>query len=134
MRKDNYYIDLLTNWLRDHEEFVGNQRVAACVVYKNTVAFGHNKCKTSPFQEFHNPEDYDVYTHAETDAIKNAIKRIPFKKFHKATIYVVRVKKDGSVGMAKPCMKGCSQAIEAYNIGRVVYSTENGYNVYKPGR
>lgn len=131
MRKDDYYIDLLTNWLRDHEDFVGNQRVAACVVFKNIVAFGHNKDKTSPFQEFHNPEDYDVSTHAETDAIKNAVKRIPKNKMHKATIYVARVKKDGSTGMAKPCMKGCSQAIQAYGIGRVVYTTEDGYSVYK---
>lgn len=134
MKKDEYYLDLLINWLRDHDEFVGNQRVAACVVFKNTVVFGHNKDKTSPFQEFYNPENYDVSTHAETDAIKNAIRRIPPKKMHKATIYVVRVKKDGSIGMAKPCLKGCSQAIEAHNIGRVVYTTENGYSVYKPGR
>jgi len=131
MNKDEYYLNMLANWLRDHDEYIGNHKLASCIVYKNIVVFGHNKAKTNTFQERFNPEDYNVYTHAEIDALKNAIKRIPINKLHKATMYVVRVKKAGSIGLAKPCNKGCSQAINRFNIGRVVYTTENGYEVIK---
>lgn len=104
-------------------ECVGNQTLAACVVKRNKIiSFGHNKNKTHPLQNKFNKHPQAIYLHAEIDAIKNALKRASVEDLVGSTLYIVRTKKDGSEGLAKPC-SGCMQAIESFNIGKVIYTT-----------
>ena len=74
--------------------------------------------------------DDAIYLHAETDAIKNALKRIPESELEKASLYVCRVKYDSNGrgkkitwGLAKPCI-GCQRAIATFGIRDVIYSNE----------
>jgi tRNA(Arg) A34 adenosine deaminase TadA len=105
-------------------ECVGNQRLAACIVRgTRVISFGHNKRKTHPLQTRFAKNQHCVYLHAEIDAIKNALKELKVEDLKQCTLIVVRTKKDGSTGLAKPC-KGCRQSIETFELKQVVYSTD----------
>lgn len=122
MKKDQNFISILKKISQDIE-CVGNQTLAACVVKRNKIiSFGHNKKKTHPLQNKFNKHPQAIYLHAEIDAIKNALKRLSVEDLVGSTLYIVRTKKDGSEGLAKPCC-GCMQAIESFNIGKVIYTT-----------
>ena len=122
MKKDQNFISILKKISQDIE-CVGNQTLAACVVKRNKIiSFGHNKNKTHPLQNKFNKHPQAIYLHAEIDAIKNALKRASVEDLVGSTLYIVRTKKDGSEGLAKPC-SGCMQAIESFNIGKVIYTT-----------
>jgi tRNA(Arg) A34 adenosine deaminase TadA len=122
MKKDQNFISVLKKISQDIE-CVGNQTLAACVVKRNKIiSFGHNKNKTHPLQNKFNKHPQAIYLHAEIDAIKNALKRASVEDLVGSTLYIVRTKKDGSEGLAKPC-SGCMQAIESFNIGKVIYTT-----------
>lgn len=68
-------------------------------------------------------------------AIKNFLKVLGTNEIENATMYVARVWKDGTWGMAKPCRFGCQQAIEAFNIKRVVYTTgkDSEFEIHERG-
>ena len=122
MKKNQNFISILKKISQDIE-CVGNQTLAACVVKRNKIiSFGHNKNKTHPLQNKFNKHPQAIYLHAEIDAIKNALKRASVEDLVGSTLYIVRTKKDGSEGLAKPC-SGCMQAIESFNIGKVIYTT-----------
>jgi tRNA(Arg) A34 adenosine deaminase TadA len=122
MKKNQNFISVLKKISQDIE-CVGNQTLAACVVKRNKIiSFGHNKNKTHPLQNKFNKHPQAIYLHAEIDAIKNALKRASVEDLVGSTLYIVRTKKDGSEGLAKPC-SGCMQAIESFNIGKVIYTT-----------
>jgi tRNA(Arg) A34 adenosine deaminase TadA len=122
MKKELSFISILKKITQDIE-CVGNQTLAACVVKRNKIiSFGHNKNKTHPLQNKFTKHPEAIYLHAEIDAIKNALKRVSTEDLLGSTLYVVRTKKDGSEGLAKPC-KGCMQAIESFGISKVVYTT-----------
>jgi tRNA(Arg) A34 adenosine deaminase TadA len=122
MKKQQNFISILKKISQDIE-CVGNQTLAACVVKRNKIiSFGHNKKKTHPLQNKFNKHPQAIYLHAEIDAIKNALKRLSVEDLAGSTLYIVRTKKDGSEGLAKPC-SGCMQAIESFNIGKVIYTT-----------
>ena len=129
MKKEQSFISILKKISQDIE-CVGNQTLAACVVKRNKIiSFGHNKKKTHPLQNKFNKHPQAIYLHAEIDAIKNALKRTSVEDLVGSTLYIVRTKKDGSEGLAKPCC-GCMQAIESFNIGKVIYTT-NAQGIYK---
>ena len=117
-------------------EPVAQARIAASIVYRNEiVSVGVCQKKTHPFQAQYGKNEDCIYLHAETDAIKNAIKLIGLEELAKSTLYVCRVKfedyskKKFLFGLAKPCI-GCARAIANFNIGKVVYSLDNeGYQV-----
>ncbi len=122
MKKELSFISILKKITQDIE-CVGNQTLAACVVKRNKIiSFGHNKNKTHPLQNKFTKHPEAIYLHAEIDAIKNALKRVSTEDLLGSILYVVRTKKDGSEGLAKPC-KGCMQAIESFGISKVVYTT-----------
>jgi len=130
--KDNKFIDILSKVAIDVSP-VGSAKIAACIVIKNKIiSFGINQKKTHPFQYKYSKNSMSIYLHAETDAIRNALKFISVDDMKKATLYVVRVKhnKDNHsklmFGLSKPC-KGCFSAISTFNLKRVVYSTDYGY-------
>ena len=128
-KKMNVHIETLkkTTQLIDS---VGNQRLAAALVRGNrVVSFGTNKRKTHPLQKRFARNHHCIYLHAEIDAIKNALKEIAVEELARCTLIVVRTKKDGSNGLARPC-KGCMSAIETFGIRQVIYST-NKQNHYE---
>lgn len=50
---------------------------------------------------------------------------LEFDVMKDTTLYVVRLRKDNSVGMAKPCVS-CHAFLKACGIKRVVYSQDDG--------
>jgi tRNA(Arg) A34 adenosine deaminase TadA len=123
MNKDQNYISTLKKITRDIPG-AGNQTLAACIVKSNRIlSFGQNSRKTHPLQAKYAKNPEAIFLHAEIDAIKNALRDIKVDDLKNTTLYVVRTKKNGEEGMSKPC-KGCMQAVEAFGISRVVYTTE----------
>lgn len=108
-------------------------RVAACLVYKNEImSFGINRLKSHPFQAKFSKNSKSIFLHAETDAIKNALKRMTVEEISKSTLYVCRIKYNSSgkrkqfiAGLAYPC-DGCQKAIATFNIKKVCYTCDDG--------
>lgn len=120
---------------RDHNG-ASRARLVAAVVYKNKIiSFGFNSKKTHPFVIPYQKNDDAIYLHAETDAVKNALKHISVEQLSKCDLYVVRVKfadrnrRIPQLGMAKPC-KGCSQCINTFGLRNVIYSTDEQSYAY----
>ena len=88
------YINVLSRMAADITSPVGgNARLAACVVYKNDiVSFGLNEKKSHPFQAKYGKNSDAVYLHAETSAIKNALKYLSVEELADSSLYVCRVK------------------------------------------
>jgi deoxycytidylate deaminase len=66
-------------------------------------------------------EDDDIKTQAAICAERRLL-AILGNKVKGATIYVARVKKDGSFGLSKPCER-CKKALNDAGIKKVVYSS-----------
>jgi deoxycytidylate deaminase len=103
-------------------------RLAAAIVYKgDIISIGVNKKKSHPFQLKYSKMPMSIFLHAETDAIKNAVKRVDLNTLSRSTLYISRVKYYDSsrqqvlYGLAKPC-DGCEKAIATFNIKHVCYS------------
>ena len=114
-------------------EPVSRQRLAACLVYKNEIiAVGYNKNKTHPIAKRFQKHEEAIYLHAEVDCIKNALRIYDEDTIAKSTMYVLRVKRPDDNhrefirGLAKPCC-GCQHAIEQFNVKRVLYTTDEGF-------
>ena len=54
-----------------------------------------------------------------------ALKKTPRSLRDRSDIIVMRIKKNGQIGMAKPCSK-CEKALRKAGINRVYYSNANG--------
>lgn len=107
-------------------------RLVAAVVYKNQIiSYGFNSKKSHPFVIPFQKNDDAIYLHAETDAIKNALKRVSVEQLSKCDLYVVRSKyvdkrkTTMTLGLSKPC-KGCSRCITQFGLRSVIYSTDDG--------
>lgn len=105
-------------------------RVAASIIYKNKIiSVGTNSLKSHPFQKKFASGEHAIYLHAETDAIRLALRYLTEAELAKATLYVCRVKHENGAatplvwGLSKPCI-GCQRAIATFNISKVVYSGE----------
>ena len=97
----------------------------ACIVYKHEiVAFGQNQMKSHPFQAKFAKNSKAIFIHAEVEAIYNALKKLSLKELEKAELYVIRLKKDGQIGLSAPCT-GCARCINTFKIGKVFHSSEN---------
>lgn len=125
------YINILAKLAADIPQGSGNARIAACVVLKGMIiSFGVNEPKTHPFQIKYGKNDKSIFLHAETSAIKNALKYISSKELSRATLYVCRVKyfdytkRVMLFGNARPC-SGCFRCINTFSIGSVYYTTDN---------
>ena len=135
--KHTKYVNLLSKMAADISNPVsGNARLAACIVYKNDiVSFGVNEMKSHPFQAKYGKNSNSVYLHAETSAIKNALKYITQPELEKSTLYICRVKymdpsKNKMIfGLSKPC-PGCFRCINTFGIRQVIYTLDNdGYSM-----
>lgn len=130
-KRDWKFIDLVKRHAVCSDK-VSGARVSAVIVIKNRpIAFGTNQRKTHPFQAEYGKNEEAIYLHAETDAIKNALRFVDVEDLRHATLYVCRVKNETSdpkskfiLGMARPCKKGCMQAIVDFKIKKVVYTND----------
>lgn len=110
-------------------------RVGCILVYKNKViSVGWNVSdKEHPMQKKLNAlrgYDPDVSgerntLHAEMMALLKA--RGLDIDFGKASLFVCRIRKDGSKGMAKPC-EACTEMIKSLGVRDVYYTTNDGWN------
>lgn len=97
-------------------------RVGCVLAYRNKILnTGYNKGKTHPKQKrwgFHDGSGL----HAEMDASIG----IHYSDTEGATIYVARLKRDGTWGMARPCAR-CGKYLRHIGVVRAVYTTsQNG--------
>ncbi len=113
------------------EEPVGSSRIAAAVVLHNKIiSYGFCQYKTHPLQSKFSRNSSAIYLHAETCAIKNALRNIELPDLLKCTLYIARAKYSDEhktnfiQGLAKPCC-GCSRAIATFGIKKVVYTLDN---------
>jgi tRNA(Arg) A34 adenosine deaminase TadA len=136
--RDNKIIRMLTSEAEEADYRAGGARIAAAVVIRNDViSLGRNMRKTSPFQKMFGRNEEAIFYHAETMAIRKAIKNLGLEQatldeihraFRRATLYVVRIKAIDAdhprrmiYGLARPCC-GCMEAMKKFGIGRVIYS------------
>lgn len=126
-----HYLSLARNACY-YSDFV-KARLGAVLIYKGkVVSVGWNSTKTSPLQrQLNRYRGYDVDAseahntlHAEVSCLTKA-KDLDID-WGRANLFIYRIKKDGSSGLAKPC-KGCQALIKSMGIKNVYYSTENGW-------
>lgn len=123
-KREKRIFDVLKTLAQSHEG-ASNTQLAACIVYKNSiVSFGLNSMKTHPFQQKYAKNDLAIFLHAETNAIYNALKKLDLREIQKSKLYVIRVKKDNSIGSSCPC-EGCKRAIATFGIKSINYTIDN---------
>lgn len=127
----NHYLKLAHNACF-YSDFA-KARLGAVLIYKGkTVSVGWNSTKTSPLQrELNRYRGYDVDApeshntlHAEVACLTKA-KGLDID-WSRANLFVYRIKKNGSAGLARPC-KGCQALIKSMGIKNVYYSTDDGW-------
>lgn len=102
---------------------------AVLVSGKDVVSVGVNGKKSHPLQQkfnnirFKDDSAAQHLMHAEIEALVKG--RAHHREIEDAAIYVYRVMKDGSIGMARPCV-GCMAALKEYGIREVFYTTDQG--------
>lgn len=89
---------------------------------KRVLGEGQNSRKTHPLQRKFSNHDLKTAVHAEIAAIADALRNHDEAELVGAEIFVARVMKNGSTGIAKPCMS-CQKALNEYGI-TAVYWTE----------
>ena len=125
MKVNQTIIKHLTRLAQENAGTKGRFRLAAGVVYKgHLVATGVNSYKTHPLAIKYGKNPDAIFLHAEVDCIKNSLRLLTLEELARSTMYVVRVKKDGSYGSSCPCI-GCSRAIAEFSIRGTVYYCEN---------
>lgn len=109
---------------------IQSARIAAALVIGDEIlSFGVNHLRSHPFQAKYGKNEHSIFWHAETNAVFNALKRVPETSLQKADLYVVRVKRPFSkskgfiLGMAAPC-DGCKKCLADYRIRRIIHSTD----------
>lgn len=127
----NHYLNLARNACY-YSDFM-KARLGAVLIYKDKVmSVGWNSTKTSPLQrQLNRYRGYNINTstaydtlHAEV-ACLSKIRDLDID-WNRASLFIYRIKKDGSKGLARPC-KGCQALIKSMGIKNVYYSTDNGW-------
>ncbi len=85
---------------------------AVLVVKGKPISVGHNQYKTHPEAKY-------TGLHAEIQALKSSGKDI----IRGSTMFVYREKKDGSLGLSKPC-KDCMKELKKFGIKWICYTIE----------
>lgn len=106
--------------LREAYQSQEQKRLGAVVARRGKIlGVGSNTRKTHPLSR----ATYQT-THAEVAAIASAKDSL-----QGATLYVVRILRDGSVAMSKPC-PGCQALAESVGIKTIIYTTDCGMLEY----
>lgn len=99
-------------------------KLGAVIIQGNRIrGVGFNKKRTHPKSttRFQN-------LHAELAAVLNSRS----DDLSGCDIYVYREKKDGCLGMSRPCPH-CYNLLTSLNINKIYYTVDNGYNFEKVG-
>jgi len=120
------HLSTLRSYILSNPRFA-RQRVGALLLLRNRIiAFGHNQAKTHPLQARYGDSRWP-FLHAETSAIRNALRQVSAADLSRATLLVARLKHHNGpksplkFGLAKPCV-GCQAAIAAFSISRTLYT------------
>lgn len=108
-----------------NNDFPG-KKLAAVLVLRRGVVVGVNRLKTHPLGIRH-PQQCkcggpSACRHAEVDALAKALSRYGPKSISGSEIYIARVSKRGSIGLARPC-KPCQTLLDHYGVRSVHYTS-----------
>lgn len=130
LQRDLRVMDLLRRVAIDNPGVRDKFKISAAVVYKrDVISFGINQMKTHPMQKQFAKNNLALFLHAEINAISNALNHITKEELKRSTLFIRRVKRRDEIscewvdGLSKPCI-GCQQAIAAFEIPRVCYSSD----------
>lgn len=107
------------------------QKVGCVIVMKHRIiSSGHNsKTRCHAIQAKLDKERLGCecvgLVHAEIDALLPLLKRKD--DFSRASIYVYRERKDGSLGLSRPC-GSCMRLIKKLGIKNIYYTNDGGYS------
>lgn len=128
-KREMNFIDIAAKNAMCNEKISGARICAILAIRSKVISFGNNQYKSHPLQASFSKNDDAIFLHAEIDSIRHALRFISVDDLKKTTLYIARVKEDKKRNivwaLAKPC-KGCMAAIESFDIGRVVYTSDDG--------
>lgn len=132
-RRHDKIFDILHTVATDVVSPCRQRHAAAIVHHGKIVSIGANRDTTHPFQHRFAVNKKAIYIHAELDAINKALKSgLAHAELSNSSLYVLRLKYSGQDkhslvrGLSKPCTNGCQQAIAAFDIRKVFYTTDDG--------
>jgi deoxycytidylate deaminase len=122
--------------LAEESEFTRARMACLAVEGNKIIGSGLNSHKTHPLQSKYNKfrDDFDESgdevrpkLHAEMACLTSISSTLNdlHSNNNNVTIYIGRVKKNHTYGMARPC-KACMQALKDYGIKHIVYTTDDG--------
>ena len=104
----------------------GNARLY-CKLDNGPYVYGTNRMKTHTMQNtFFQHNRFQVYLHAEIDAIVNFLRTRHPEDLMGASLHIARAKWDGEKyikAIAKPC-RGCESALRWFGVKRMVFSMD----------
>lgn len=110
---------------------VRGAKIASAMVYKNSIiSFGINQFRSHPLQAKFGKNSDAIFLHSEIDCIRNAVNRHSASLLNRSTLFIYRARRFSGgkshwcSGSASPC-SGCTKAIAAFDIRRVVASTDS---------
>ena len=128
-KKHKAYFDMAKamSKLSDHQQI----QIGTVITYKHRViSSGHNSTKTHPLQKKYNIYRFDDVSathslHSEMQALLPLIddKNIDFSK---VCLYNYRRRKDGKLGISRPC-PSCMALIRELGIRHIYYTNESSY-------
>lgn len=111
--------------LHKYENNAEYRHCAIIVKGGSIVSVGYNQHKTNSFTERskRNLRSFCRSTHAEINAVLKVRKKIDLTG---TKIYVVRIRKDGSLANSRPCVL-CQNVLYRYSIKKVYYSIDEEF-------
>lgn len=88
------------------------------------LATGYNR--VGHRSRFAVPIEKEASVHAEIAVISKLMKPKHVHKLQGSKLYISRVRKNGKLGLAKPCSE-CLSVIKSVGIREIIYTTENGW-------
>ena len=128
----NNYLNLAHNACY-YSDFM-KARLGAVLIYKGKViSVGWNSTKTSPLQrQLNRYRGYNINTSTAHDTLHAEVACLAKARdldidWGRASLFICRIKKDGSRGLSRPCV-GCQTLIKSMGIKNIYYTTsDNGW-------
>lgn len=104
----------------DYAKSLDYQLCAVIVSGGRILSVGFNKHNTNGLTERYKIKDHTCSVHAEIAAVAKARKKI---RLEGSKIYVVRIHRDGTPAMAKPC-EMCQHVLFNYGIKKAIFTVD----------
>jgi len=106
-------------------------RLGAVIVRKNDIlAQSPNYARKShPLQKYYNRFREGKHTRHALHAEIGALSKVDYpdlEKLKDATVYITRIRLDGSYGLARPC-PACMNALFDFGLRKAYYTTDKGF-------